>query len=102
VKNFHLNKCSIVTALLLIGCSSFIAKPYEERVTQVAVVTWLTLDNAEEECIKAGVKDPGPLGVIFGCAIYNKKSCKILTSKTTSMEILGHELRHCFEGKFHQ
>ena len=89
-------------ALLLIGCGNFTVKPYEERITESTIVTWVTLDNAEEECIKSGVKDPGPLGVIFGCAIYNNKSCRIVTGKTTSMEILGHELRHCFEGKFHE
>ena len=89
-------------ALLLIGCSSFTAKPYDERVTQVSTVTWLTFDDVEKECIKAGVEEPGPFKHILGCAIYNKKRCKIITAKTTSMEILGHELRHCFEGKFHE
>jgi hypothetical protein len=95
-------KSYVYVALLLVGCSTFTAKPYEERITETTIVTWFTLDDAESECIKAGVKDPGPLGVIFGCAIYNKKSCKIVTGKTTTMETLGHELRHCFEGKFHQ
>jgi hypothetical protein len=90
------------TAVLLIGCSSFTAKPYEERVTQVTTVTWLTFDDVEKECIKAGVEEPGPFKHLLGCAIYNKKVCRIVTGKTTSMEILGHELRHCFEGKFHE
>jgi hypothetical protein len=90
------------TALLLIGCSSFTAKPYEERVTESTIVTWLIFDDVESECIKAGVKEPGPFKHLLGCAIYNKKVCRIVTGKTTSMEILGHELRHCFEGKFHE
>ena len=87
--------------LLLTGCSTFTAKPYEERVTEVTVVTWTTVDDVEKECLKAGAKDPGPFQNILGCAKYNKNSCRILTAKTTSMETLGHELRHCFEGKFH-
>jgi hypothetical protein len=49
-----------------------------------------------------GNKDPGPLQDLKGCARYNAKSCRIITAKTTTMEILGHELRHCFEGRFHE
>ena len=95
-----MRSCVVVT-LLLAGCSTFIAKPYEERVTEATVVTWLTFDDVENQCIKAGAKDPGPFQHLLGCAIYNKKSCRIITGKTTTMETLGHELRHCFEGKFH-
>jgi hypothetical protein len=89
-------------AVLLAGCSTFTAKPYEERITEATVVTWLAVDDVEKECLKAGAKDPGPFQYILGCAIYNTKSCRIMTAKTTSMETLGHELRHCFEGKFHK
>ena len=88
--------------LLLVGCSTFTAKPYEERVTEATVVTWLTVDDVEKECVKAGAKDPGPFQNILGCAIYNVNSCKIMTAKITSMETLGHEIRHCFEGRFHK
>jgi hypothetical protein len=94
-------RCVILVALLT-GCSTFIAKPYEERITDSTVVTWTTVDDVEKECIKAGAKDPGAFQNILACAIYNKNSCKIMTAKTTSMETLGHELRHCFEGKFHK
>jgi len=89
-------------ALLLIGCGNFTVKPYEERITEATTVTWLAFDEVEKECIKAGVKDPGPFRNILGCAIYDRKRCRIITGKTTSMETLGHELRHCFEGKFHE
>jgi hypothetical protein len=92
----------VVVALLLAGCSSFTALPYKERVTEATVVTWLTFDDVEKQCIKAGAKDPGQFGIISGCVIYNQKFCRIITGKTTTMETLGHELRHCFEGKFHQ
>ena len=92
----------LVLVVLLTGCATFTAKPYEERLTESTVVTWTTVDNIHETCIMMGNKDPGPLQDIKGCARYNEKLCKIYTGKTTSMETLGHELRHCFEGKFHQ
>ena len=92
----------ILLIALLTGCSTFTAKPYEERLTDATVVTWITVDNVHETCIKMGVKDPGPLQDLKGCARYNAKFCRITTARTTSMEILGHELRHCFEGRFHE
>ena len=87
--------------LLLAGCGTFTAKPYEDRVTEATIVTWITSEDVEKDCINAGVKDPGPLRTILGCAKYNAKTCRIYTGKVTTMETLGHELRHCFEGKFH-
>ena len=89
-------------ALLLAGCSTFTAKPYEERITEATVVTWLAVDDVEKTCVKAGAKSPGTFQTLLGCAIYDAKSCRIITAKETSMETLGHELRHCFEGKFHK
>lgn len=92
----------LVVSLLLAGCSTFTTKPYNERVTESTVVKWITVDNVEEECVKLGANKPPLMSVLGGCAVYNKHSCTIYTEKTTSMEILGHELRHCFEGKFHK
>ena len=91
-----------IISLLLVGCSTFTAKSYDERITEATVVTWITADDVEKECLKAGAKKPGTFQHLLGCAKYNEKSCRIYTGKVTTMETLGHELRHCFEGKFHQ
>ena len=91
----------LIVFFLLTGCSHFIAKPYSERVTEGTVVTWTTVDNIHDTCRSMGSADPGLLNIIDGCVKYTKNTCKIFTAKLTSMEILGHELRHCFEGKFH-
>ena len=98
--------CVRITALLiafflLTGCSHFTAQPTDERVTQGTVVTWVTVDDVDETCRSIGAADPGLFRKIYGCAKYTKSTCRIFTAKITSMEILGHELRHCFEGKFH-
>jgi hypothetical protein len=91
----------LIVFFLLTGCSHFIAKPYNERVTQATVVTWTTVDNINETCQAMGAADPGLFRHIDGCVEYTKHTCRIFTAKLTTMEILGHELRHCFEGKFH-
>ena len=61
----------------------------------------LFIQALAEECVKQGAAVPPAFRSLGGCAVYNKYSCTIYTAKTTTMEILGHELRHCFEGKFH-
>jgi hypothetical protein len=91
----------LVVSFVSTGCSNFVAKPYNERVTVATTVTWITVDDVTEECVRLGAKDPRPVREIAGCATYNQTACKIITAKSTSLEVLGHELRHCFEGKFH-
>ncbi|WP_133239976.1 hypothetical protein [Limnohabitans planktonicus] len=37
------------------------------------------------------------------CAVWNVKTnvCTIMTEPNAPDEVLGHEVRHCFEGHFH-
>jgi hypothetical protein len=39
----------------------------------------------------------------MACAFWNtkRKECSIVTPIETGFNYLGHELRHCFEGAFH-
>ena len=46
----------ILLILLLTGCSTFTAKPYQERLTESTVVTWITVDNVHETCVMMGIK----------------------------------------------
>lgn len=94
----------LVLLLLLTGCSSFTAKPDSERIILAPKIWWITVDDPEKECLSYGTR-PAPLFYeIQGCAMVQRydQSCTIITGKNTSMEILGHEMRHCFEGNFHE
>jgi hypothetical protein len=75
--------------LLLSGCGTFEANPKYSRV----VVTW---DVVEEEQVseKCGFN-------ATACAKWRGNKCTIITPRETTMETLGHELRHCFEGHWH-
>lgn len=37
----------------------------------------------------------------LGCAYWNNEKCWIIIGQKTSYTIIGHEIRHCFEGNFH-
>ena len=67
-----------------------------------SVLLWVVSLDPDSECRQAsGQKLQDRRGVIRACAVYNAKSCTIITGVETSHAILGHELRHCFEGRFH-
>ncbi len=67
-----------------------------------SVIRWVVSDDPDTECRQvSGQKLQDRRGVIRACAVYNSKSCTIITGPETSHAILGHELRHCFEGRFH-
>ena len=94
----------VVLLLLLAGCSQFTAKPDKERTMLAPRIWWFTVDDPEKECLSYGL-EPAPIFfTINGCAMTHKydQSCTVITGKDTSMEVLGHEVRHCFEGSFHE
>ena len=67
-----------------------------------SVIRWVVSADPDSECRQAsGQKLQDRRGVIRACAVYSSKSCTIITGVETSHAILGHELRHCFEGRFH-
>jgi len=75
----------------------FIQKPDSHSVT----ITWITAGDITEKCHEVGL--PYRYDGWQGCATVSVdgKSCVIYTNKHTSHEILGHEIRHCFQGAFH-
>jgi hypothetical protein len=76
---------------------------FEARPKPTAsVIRWVVSDDPDTECRQAaGQKLQDRRGEIRACAVYTSKTCTIITSVETSHAILGHELRHCFEGRFH-
>ena len=67
-----------------------------------SVIRWVVSDDPNTECRQAsGQKLQDRRGEIRACAVYTSKTCTIITGAETSHAILGHELRHCFEGRFH-
>lgn len=66
-------------------------------------VKWIKSENVEALCNKKSVE----LGYkpfrysINACSYYSNGHCTIITYHKTTQHILGHELRHCFQGEFH-
>jgi len=79
---------------------AFVANPKDSP----SMIKWLVVADPDAECRAAGkMKNEfvEKRGVIRACAVYTSKTCTIITGLETSHAIIGHELRHCFEGRFH-
>jgi hypothetical protein len=83
-----------LAALLLSGCAvfdnTFVAENKPAKLVEVRVVDQAMM----REICKTDV-------YTLGCAVFNKTRCIIYTERETTHETLGHELRHCFYGAFH-
>lgn len=93
----------LLAAVFLSGCATIIAEPVDAtHVMQTSTVTWAAVDNADEHCRKLGSRAPRS-HTVYGCAIVNPQSneCFIVTNKNTTSSIIGHEILHCFYGRFH-
>lgn len=103
-------------ALALTGCASdpqtgmanrfadevFTPLHSEKRIMQVATVKWVVRPDASAFCKTQVMLAPN--AIPLGCAMWDasKSICTIVTPTVTSHAVLGHELRHCFEGEFHR
>ena len=63
-------------------------------------IRWVVVENVSEFC---QAKSPW-LGNqrVLACSEYNNRTCTIYTGRVTDMAIVGHEIRHCFEGAWHK
>lgn len=71
-------------------------------------VNWILHDDVTQACnIMAAIRNPrkGYDPNVKACAVRHTSGdvalCDIYTGKNTSLAIVGHELRHCFEGAWH-
>jgi hypothetical protein len=70
-------------------------------------VTWRKVDDIQAACEKESHRR-GLGGFGYGveaCSFWDKSfgydHCTIITKKKTTMAILGHEMRHCVAGSWH-
>jgi hypothetical protein len=87
-------------AFLMLG-TPFQAMDISKRITNSTVVTWELVDDVDATCRKI-IPPVEEDTTIYGCTQWSTNSCKIYTGRTTTVAILGHELRHCFEGNWHE
>ena len=110
-------KKALLVVLLLASTSVFAideddnpTKPFStsKNMTNQSIVIWRPVSNVQAECEKESRKR-GFNGFGYGlqaCSFWEKTAkgedtCTIITVKNPNMHSLGHEMRHCFQGNWH-
>ena len=101
--------------LFLMGCETttvrppqvdtvrFTPMPEDKRVISQPKVKYLVRQDGHEYCARITGIRVTPTSKPMACAFWNvrRKECTVVTPLVTAYNYLGHELRHCFEGAFH-
>ena len=69
-------------------------------------IAWYVVQDVPQTCAMAGALRGAQTQYntkIVACAVLfrSSNSCVIYTTKRLSLAVLGHEVRHCFEGAWH-
>jgi len=98
-----MKKLSIILCLLLAGCASVFSDPYEFETTHIRetrIIKWIVVDNADYHCKNLMQIKSFDMRVI-ACASFNEIYCTIYTESVLNHNTVGHEIRHCFQGAWH-
>lgn len=81
----------------------FSPMPESQRVIVQPKLKYLVRKDGYEYCARITGIRITPTSRPMACAFWNvrRKECTIVTPMVTGYNYVGHELRHCFEGAFH-
>ena len=86
-----------------VDTARFVPMPESQRVIVQPKLKYLVRTDGYGYCARiTGIKIT-PTSRPMACAFWNvrRKECTIVTPTVTGYNYVGHELRHCFEGAFH-
>lgn len=100
--------CKIAATIgmfLLSGCSGMLTIPEEGRFEPEnwiakSTITWIVSNDPTATCKQLFPALRHRL-ILPACAGWDDDICTIVTGSVTTHQLLGHEVRHCFEGNFH-
>lgn len=78
--------------------------PVEQRIMQAPRVKYLPRKDGYEFCSRITGIPMSLWSRPMACAYWNVRrgECTVVTAEVTTFNYIGHELRHCFEGAFHE
>jgi len=71
---------------------------------ETMIITWRTVDNVQESCTREFKRRNFAMsysGPIAACSFWEDNKCVMITKKNPTMHDVGHEMRHCYQGKWH-
>lgn len=87
----------------LVDRTRFEPLPADQRVLQEPKVKYLARKDGYEFCSRITGIPVSMNSRPMACAYWNvrRSECTVVTPELTAYNYIGHELRHCFEGAFH-
>ena len=81
----------------------FTPQAVAQRTIAEPKIKYLVRPDGYEYCARITGIPVTPTSRAMACAFWNvrRKECTIVTPMETGYNYLGHELRHCFDGAFH-
>ena len=75
----------------------------EENLVNDSIISWKAVDSVQQTCeLESRKRGLGGFKYeVEACSVWSGGVCMIITSKSPTTHILGHEVRHCFQGDFH-
>lgn len=90
--------CSFLIPMISFGYPLNPTFKTQQKEYGAILIEWKTTDNPALVCGK-GYR--AVTANIIGCAIREGIRCTIYTKRELNLAILGHEIRHCYEGNWH-
>ena len=105
--------CMVWSVALISGCTTIGEVEYQAftpmkpdaRLMNQVKLTWEVREDVGDFCMRtqknqANLTQVKPLACAMWVAATNE--CKVVTGPNPNHVVLGHEVRHCFEGHFHR
>jgi hypothetical protein len=103
----------VLFILLLLSSSAFAIEddpviPFStaNMITKQSMIKWTPVDDVKSTCDRES-RSRGNSGfgyTVQACSFWSSSgppTCTIITKRNPTMHTLGHELRHCFQGNWH-
>jgi len=79
-----------------------------KRIANKSTITWRTADDVDKACnAESNRRGLGGFGntSMYACSFHDQVGdttiCTIITGTTSNLAVVGHEMRHCFQGSWH-
>lgn len=87
----------------LVDQARFEPLPPERRILNDPKIRFISRKDGYEFCSRITGIPISPTSRPMACAYWNvkRRECTVVTPDVTGFNYVGHEVRHCFEGAFH-
>jgi hypothetical protein len=103
-----MKKAIIILSLLSFNAFGYYEDPHQQfdmthNMTNETTITFIQSKNVQVTCdSESRARGQGNFGYsVEACSFWSRNTCTIITAPTANFHTIGHEVRHCLQGNFH-